>query len=277
MVTKGWLVDAILYLYALSLLFYFSDVAHANRKVKRVGTGLLSFVWVLQTVYLGLNVYSHRASWVFSGSETLFLFSWLLVTISLFMVRVFRIELLVFFINVFGFGVLALNFFSNPRVSPTLHNWNVNDELLFVHVSLAICSYAAFAVSAVLSGMYLFLHRKLKAKDWSPTMKRLPSLEKMDRYAYISVIIGAPLLLLALALGVVWIAIDGNRQLFLDPKVVNSLFVLAAYVFYLYQRRSLRIEGRKLAAWNLAAFVIVVINFIVTDLVSEFHDWIWMG
>lgn len=277
MVTKGWLVDAILYIYALSLLFYFSDVAHANRQVKRVGTGLLSFVWLLQTIYLALNLFGHRTSWVFSGSETLFLFSWLLVTISLLMARVFRIELLVFFINVFGFGVLALNFFSNPRVSPTLHNWNVSDELLFVHVSLAIGSYALFAVAAVLSGMYLFLHRKLKEKDWSPTMKRMPSLEKMDRYAYVSVIVGAPLLLLALALGVVWVALEGDRRLFLDPKVVNSVFVLAAYMFYLFQRRSLRIDGRKLAAWNLAAFVIVVINFIVTDLVSGFHDWIWMG
>jgi HemX protein len=277
MVTKGWLLDAILYMYALSLLFYFTDVAHANRKAKRVGTGLLSFVWVLQTAYLAVNVYGHRSSWVFSGSETLFLFSWLLVTISLLMSRVFRIELLVFFINVFGFGVLALNLFSNPRVSPTLQSWNVSDELLFLHVTLAIGSYAAFLVAAVLSGMYLFLHRRLKEKNWSPTMKRLPSLEKMDHYAYVAVIIGAPLLLLALALGVVWIALDGDRQLFFDPKVVNTLFVLAAYVFYLFQRRALRLEGTKLAAWNLAAFVIVVVNFIVTDLVSGFHDWIWMG
>jgi HemX protein len=59
--------------------------------------------------------------------------------------------------------------------------------------------------------------------------------------------------------------------------VVNTLFVLAAYVFYIFQRRTLRIEGTKLAAWNMAAFVIVVINFIVSDLVSGFHDWIWMG
>jgi HemX protein len=259
------------------LLFIFSDVASVNRSAKRVGTGLLSFVWVLQTLYLASNMYAHRASWVFSGSETMFLFSWLLVTVSLLLSRIFRIELLVFIVNVFGFAVLALNFFSNASVSPTLRTWNINDELLFVHVSLAIGSYVAFLVAAVLSGLYLFLHRQLKVKVWSATMKRLPSLEKLDRSAYVSVIIGAPLLLLSLALGIVWVALGGKREMFYDPKVAGSLFVLATYMFYLFQRRTLRLEGTKLAAWNLAAFVIMVMNFIVSDLVSGFHDWIWMG
>ncbi|MFC0212628.1 inner membrane protein YpjD [Paenibacillus chartarius] len=277
MITKGWLIDAILYVYALSLLFIFSDLANSNRSLKRIGTGLLSFVWLLQTVYLAGNMISHRASWVFSGSETLFLFSWLLVTISLLLSRVYRIELLVFFVNVFGFAVLALNFFSSENVSPTLQSWNINDELLFVHITLAIGSYAAFTIGAVLSGMYLFLHRQLKSKRWSPAMKRLPSLEKLDQYAFISVIVGAPLLLLALALGIVWIALEGDPRLFYDPKVVNTLFVMAAYVFYIFQRRTLRLEVTKLAAWNLAAFAIVVMNLIVSNLLSDFHDWIWMG
>jgi HemX protein len=274
MVTQSWLYDLILYIYALSLLFYFSDFARANRNVKRVGTGLLSFVWVLQTVYLAANIYNHRAAWVFSASETLFLFSWILVTASLFMSRLFRIELLVFFVNVFGFGVLALNFFSIPNVSPTLQNWNINDELLFIHISLAIASYAAFLIAAVLSGMYLFLHRQLKVKHWTVTMQRLPSLEKTDRYAFFAVIVGLPLLILALALGVVWIALEGQKSLFYDPKVLNSLFVLVAYLSYLFQRKTMRLEGNKLAAWNVAAFLIVLVNFLVSNMYSGFHHWI---
>lgn len=274
MITQSWLYDLILYIYALSLLFYFSDAARASRSAKRVGTGLLLFVWVLQTLNLGASIYIHRTAWVFSVSETLFLFSWILVTVSLFIGRFYRVELLVFFVNVFGFGVLALNFFSNPNVSPTLRSWKVNDELLFIHVSLAVASYAAFLIGAVLSGMYLFLHRQLKVKHWTVTMQRLPSLEKTERYAFISVVIGLPLLLLALALGVVWIALEGQKELFYDPKVVNSLFVLVAYVSYLFQRKMMRLSGNKLAAWNVAAFAIVVINFLVSNLYSGFHHWI---
>ncbi|WP_248927435.1 cytochrome c biogenesis protein CcsA [Paenibacillus hamazuiensis] len=272
MITKSWMYDAIIYIYALSLLFYFSDFAHTNREAKRMGTGLLSFVWGLQTVYLIMSLVSHPGLSAFSVFESLFLLSWFLVTVSLVVNRFFRIELFVFLINVIGFSVLALNFFSNPNVSPTLGSWKINDELLFIHITMAIASYAAFAIAAVFSGMHLFLHRKLKEKQFTQVVRRLPSLENTDRYAYFSVIVGAPLLLLALALGVVWIVLEGDMRLLYDPKVVNSWFVLAAYIFYLFQRLGMRTPGNKLARWNLAAFAIVVLNFIVSNF-SEFHQW----
>ncbi|UUZ84386.1 cytochrome c biogenesis protein [Paenibacillus sp. P26] len=190
MVTQSWLYDAILYIYALSLLFYFSDFVGPNRSAKRMGTGLLSFVWVLQTAYLAYSLLGNSGISAFSMLETLFILSWSLVTISLVINRFFRIELFVFLVNVFGFAMLALHVFSNPRMSPILSRWNINDELLFIHVSLAAASYAAFVVAAVFSGMYLFLHRKLKEKQWTQQMLRLPSLEKTDRYAFVSVVIG---------------------------------------------------------------------------------------
>lgn len=275
MVTRSWLFDAMIYMYALSLLFYFSDFANANRSAKRMGTGLLLFVWVLQTAYLGINLYGHLTEWAFARSDVIFMFSWLIVTISLLINRFFRIELFVFFVNVLGFAILALNVFGNPNVTPIKPDWDINDELLFIHITLAIGSYAAFSIAAIFSGMYVFLHKMLKAKKFSQTVMRLPSLEKIEHYTYLSVIIGAPLLLMALSLGVVWVVLEGDRNLLYDPKVINSFFVLAAYAFYLFQQHSMRISGNKLAAWNLAAFLIVVLNFVVSNLVSGFHGWIW--
>lgn len=275
MVTRSWLFDAMIYMYALSLLFYFSDFANANRSAKRMGTGLLLFVWVLQTAYLGINLYGHLTEWAFARSDVLFMFSWLIVTISLLVNRFFRIELFVFFVNVLGFAILALNIFGNPNVMPIKAGWDINDELLFIHITLAIGSYAAFSIAAIFSCMYVFLHNMLKAKKFSQTVMRLPSLEKIEHYTYFSVIIGAPLLLMALSLGVVWVVLEGNHNLLYDPKVINSFFVLAAYAFYLFQQKSMRISGYKLAAWNLAAFFIVVLNFVVSNFFSGFHDWIW--
>ncbi|MVP00507.1 cytochrome c biogenesis protein [Paenibacillus lutrae] len=277
MVTRSIWYDAIIYLYALSLLFYFSDVARANRSAKQIGTGLLYFVWVLQTAYLGYSLYEHLGRWVFSMFETLFLFSWVLITASLVISRFYRIELVVFFVNLFGLAVLALNFFSDSHVSPLIDQWNINDELLFIHVSLAVGSYAAYTVSFVLSGMYLFLHRKLKQKSWTASMKKMPSLEKIERYTYVSVVIGTPLLMLALSLGVAWVLIENNVFLLWDTKVINSLLVLCAYGFYLFQHHSLSISGPKLAKWNLAAFVIVLLNFILSNVFSGFHNWEMTG
>ncbi|SDD25330.1 HemX protein [Paenibacillus sp. UNCCL117] len=273
MVTQTWFYDAILYMYALSLLFYFADFSNPNRSAKRMGTGLLLFVWVLQTGYLVSSLTVHSSLSAFSMFETLFIFAWLLVTVSLAISRFFRIELFVFFVNVLGFSVLALNMFSKPGLSPALSHWNIQDELLFIHISLAVAGYAAFVVSAVFSGMYLFLHRKLKEKQWSQRMQRLPSLERMDHFAFVAVLIGAPLMLMTISLGIVWIAIQGDYALFLDPKVLNSWFVLLAYVFYLFQRMLLKAPGNRLALWNLAAFVITLANFILTNYYSTFHQW----
>lgn len=273
MVTKSWLYDAIIYIYALSLLFYFSDFVGPNRSAKRMGTGLLSFVWVMQTVYLVFNLASHDRATAFSMFETLFMLSWLLVTVSLVVNRFFRIELFVFVVNVLGFSMLALNFFSNPKVSPMLASWNIDDEVLFIHISLSIASYCAFVVAAVFSGMYLILHRQLKEKKFSKLMQRLPSLDKTDHYSFVAVVIGAPLLLLGMSLGVVWIALQGNMSLFFDPKVINSWFVLLAYIFYLVQRLVLKTPGDKLALWNLAAFFIMGLNFVFANFYSTFHQW----
>ncbi|MEK8131327.1 cytochrome c biogenesis protein CcsA [Paenibacillus filicis] len=273
MVTQTWFYDAILYMYALSLLFYFADFSNPNRSAKRMGTGLLLFVWVLQTGYLISSLAAHASLSAFSMFETLFIFAWLLVTVSLAISRFFRIELFVFFVNVLGFAVLALNMFSKPGLSPALSHWNIKDELLFIHISLAVAGYAAFVVSAVFSGMYLFLHRRLKEKKWSQRMQRLPSLERMDHFAFVSVLIGAPLMLMTISLGIVWISIQGDYALFLDPKVLNSWFVLLAYVFYLFQRMLLKSPGNRLALWNLGAFVIMLANFVLTNYYSTFHQW----
>ncbi|MFE5320174.1 inner membrane protein YpjD [Paenibacillus sp. NPDC056579] len=273
MVAKSWLYDAIIYIYALSLLFYFSDFVGPNRSAKRMGTGLLSFVWLLQTVYLVLSIVFHDRSAAFSMFETLFMLSWLLVTVSLVVNRFFRIELFVFLVNILGFTVLALNFFSNPKVSPTLDSWEINDEVLFIHISFSIASYAAFVVAAVFSGMYLFLHRQLKEKKWSKLMQRLPSLDKTDHYSFVSVVIGTPLLMFGMSLGVVWISLEHDLSLFFDPKVINSWFVLLAYVFYLFQRVLLKTPGYKLALWNLAAFFIMALNFVFANFYSSFHQW----
>ncbi|GIP39176.1 protein HemX [Paenibacillus sp. J31TS4] len=273
MLTQTWIYDAILYIYALSLLFYFSDFASANRSAKRIGTGLLVFVWILQTAFFVMQLGSLRS---FSAYETLFFYSWMLVTVSLLVSRFARIELFVFFVNLVGFAVLALNFFSKPGAVPTLEGWHITDELLFIHVSLAIASYTAFLAAAIFSGMYLFLHRKLKDKKWGGRMKRLPSLETMDQYAWTTVLTGFPLLMLALALGLAWLVLQGSDHLLLDPKVLSSLVLLAVYAAVIVSRSAFQASRQTLAKWILAAFVLVLINFLLSNWLSGFHQWIWM-
>lgn len=276
MPAKTWIYDAILYIYALSLLFSFSDLATKNRSAKRMGTGLLAFVWLLQSVFIVYRVYEHQYMPVLTMFEALFFYCWMLVTVSIMMNWFLRLDLLVFLLNLAGFAIMALNFFSDPAVTPISEQWEAKDELVFIHITLAIGSYAAFLIAALLSGMYLFMHRKLKGKQWSSVMSRFPSLDKIEGYTYRAVLIGIPLLILSVVLGMAKVVLEGDMRLLADPKVLSSLFSMAVYAFYLLQRISGKQPGYMLAFWNLAAFTVVVINFSLFNLYSGFHHWIWM-
>lgn len=239
-----------------------------------MGTGLLIFVWVLQTVFLVMQLIAAPNAPLLSLLQFMFLLSWLLVTISLFISLFFKIEYIVFIVNVIGFAVLLINLFSSPIGEQRLENWQIVQEILILHVALAICGFAAFTVGTVFSGMYMYLHRKLKDKKWTDSVRRLPSLEKMDAYANFSLMIGTPLLILSLAVAISSVYMEGKLALLLDVKVILTLAAAAFYVLYFVKRISLRQTGYLLARWALFSYAMLLLNFSINSL-STFHHWIW--
>ncbi|WP_010270898.1 cytochrome c biogenesis protein CcsA [Paenibacillus senegalensis] len=268
MVIQSWIYDSILYLYALSLLFYFSGFVFTDQRAKRIGTGLLIFVWALQTLY-GITRFS--LSQGFGMEDSFFLFTWILVTVSLLLNRYATMELFMIIMNGISFIVLLLTFVIRPDWISVWKGWDIADELQFIHMSLAIASYAAFTMSAIFSGLYLFLHRQLKHKAWTRTMRRLPSLEKLEQFSTRSIIVGVPLLVLSLSLGIIWILVDGRLHLLLDAKVLNTLLVLLVYGYSLILNKVIVISAARLAKWNLFAIAVVIVNYFFTSRFSYFH------
>jgi len=271
MVTQNWLYDGMLYIYALSLLFYFSDFVDRNRRAKRMGTGLLTFVWVLQAGFLVQRIASHLDMTFMSLFEYLLLFSWLLVTISLVLSQFFRIEFIVFFVNVIGFAVLTLNLFGIGS-GASLARWELARELLVVHVSLMICAFAALTISAIFSGMYLFLHGRLKGKRWTKSVQRFPSLDVIDRFMFRASLIGTPLLTLSLAVAVTSILTEGRYSLLLDPKVLTSFVALGLYIYNVLRHRWFNSSVSNSARFNLISFGVLLLNLLMNK-ASSFHGW----
>lgn len=271
-----WIYDAVIYVYALSLICYFSDLIQKNRRAQQAGTGLLVFVWLLQfTFFIVLTMETNSWS-LFSMFETLFLLSWLVATIGIIIQWRLKAGLLALFIHLLNFFILILNMLADFRTPTFFSGWEIQDGLLFVHIVFALGSYAVFLVAAILSGVYLFLHHRLKLKKWTATVKRLPGLGTIDKYAFRLVMLAFPMLILSVVLGIVWILLVGETPLLLDPKVLNSLLILAAYAYYVILRWTHHTAGYKLAIWNLAAFASVIINYFLSNYISEFHQWIWM-
>ncbi len=273
MLTNDWLTDAVLYIYALSLLFFVSDAAYGKRKGRRIGTGLLVFVWILQTAFLLDLLVNRFAVPKVTLQEYVFFVSWLLVSFSLVINRFVRAELLVLLVNVVGFAVLGLNLLARPQKQISLAPGEVAERLQFVHIALITLAFVMLTVSALLCGMYLFLDNRLKKKKWGALMNRMPSLESIDRYSFRSGVVGVPLLLLALSTGSAALLVEGRYSELWDEKVLLSFFAGVIYIFYLLRRATHRLDGSKIARWNWAGYALLVAGFFANSF-SSFHRWV---
>ncbi|MCF2719172.1 cytochrome c biogenesis protein CcsA [Paenibacillus sp. 203] len=270
---SGMLIyDSMIYVFALSLLFVFSDGIRRNANAKRTGTGLLVVVLVLQLAYMGIRTWNEGHLPIFVTYDFLFLFSVILVLISLILTRYQRSEFAVLLLDIISFAVLVLNNIWMEPLDNPLGNWHTVHGLLLIHIALANLGFVAMTVAAVFSGLYLFLHRKLKVKKWNDTIRRLPSLEMMDRYTHMALLIGTPLLGVSIVVAVISIIAEERWRLLLDTKVLMTAIALCVYIIFLVSKRLNQRSGLVMAKWALVGYTLLILNFLLNSW-SVFHQW----
>ncbi|WGD99023.1 cytochrome c biogenesis protein [Bacillus safensis] len=263
--------EATILIYALSVLFYFIDFLQHNRKAGKMAFWLLSIVWLLQTVYMFYIMMETDRFPVLNVAEGLYFYTWVLVTLSLVLTKVLRVEFIVFFTNVIGFSMMAIHTFTPSDLHSAELTGKLTSELLVIHITMAILSYGAFSLSFAFSLLYLFQYRLLKKKKWGKWLLRIEDLSKLDHMAYVLNIIGVPMLLLSLILGIIWAYISYDTLYWTDAKVLGSFIMLFLYGFYLYIRLVRNMQGKIVAFWNVASFLALMINYFLLGSLSTFH------
>ncbi|MBP3038251.1 cytochrome c biogenesis protein CcsA [Bacillaceae bacterium Marseille-Q3522] len=262
--------EGIVVLYALSVFLYFVDYLQHNQRAKKTAFWLLTIVWVLQTFSFFYYMLQTGRFPILTMLEGLYFYAWVLITLSLILNRIIRVEFLAFFTNVLAFLVIAVHTFSPPASDSAILADQLISELLFIHITVAILSYGAFTLSFVVSLLYFIQYDLLKRKKWGTRLKRIPDLAKLEQMSFLLIIIGVPLLLISLILGFVWAYMVIPQMRWYDPKVVGSVFVFAMYGLYIYKKRS-GTTGMKLVILNTAGFFALLINFFLTGKFSSFH------
>ncbi|MYL41611.1 MULTISPECIES: cytochrome c biogenesis protein CcsA [Virgibacillus] len=271
MMELKWLYEFILIIYGLSLIGYFIDFIQDNRRVNRIAFWLLSMVWIIQTVFLLYEVFIKNNFPIITLNDSLFLYAWVLVTISLLANKFFAVHFIVFFTNVFSFFILLLYLLLNAQENLDTHGVQLVHEILVTHIAIAIVSYGFFTFSFLLSFMYIIQYQLLKRKKGFKWMWRFGDLNRLDDYSFKSVTIGVPLLLIAIILGVVWAYVSNAEFYWLDLKTIGSFFVLGVYIVYLILRLINNYKGKATAMYNTAAFLLLLINFFLFSTLSNFH------
>lgn len=143
-----------------------------------------------------------------------------------------------------------------------------------LHVTLSILSYSAFALSCVLSLMYLAEERLLRTRKLSEVVWRFPALDLLERMSHTSVLVGLVTIAVGTALGYVALGRQEGGPAF-DPKYLVTLLVLLLYVVYFRLARTTAWRGARASRLCVFNFVLVVLSFTVVNLfLSQHHRFL---
>src|SRR6267143_1363845 len=257
--------------YLLSLILYVRFLSTGNRLTGRLGTLLL-----------GLGLMAHYfALWERSrGSHTvpyhdlygsMSLFGWLLALTYLGLELYHRQRSVGAFVLPF-----ILVFFLAAHLAPSdrLPPPDAHGAVFALHVTLSILAYSAFALSFVLSLIFLGEQRLLRSHNLGDVVWRLPALELLEEMSRSGVLVGLVSIGVGTALGFVSVDRLEGQNSFFDPKYIITLVMLALYVIYFRLARAAAWRGARASKLCIFNFVVVVLNFlVVTKYVSHSHRY----
>lgn len=272
-ITMARLHEAMVVLYAISLVFYFFDFLYKEKRASRIATVLLGGVWLMQTVFLVLYIIETRRFPILTLFEGIYFYAWLLVTLSLVLRIFYRFDFAVFFINVIGFIFMTIHTFAPVQIERSPVGESLVSELLFIHITFAILSYVAFSLSFVFSALHMILYRLLKKKKWTKQWSSLPSLGQTELGMTISIGVGISLLFVSLVLGFQWAYISLAEFSLFDMKIIGSFVLLIVYSVILWRHRGGSLNGMAYAQAHIFAFLLLLVNFFLGSRLSEFHFW----
>jgi ABC-type transport system involved in cytochrome c biogenesis permease subunit len=198
------------------------------------------FGWLLALTYLGLEFYHRQRS-----------------------VGAFAVPFILAFF-------LAAHLAPQDRLSPTA----AHGVIFALHVTLSILAYAAFALSFVLSLIFLGEERLLRSRKLTNMVWRLPSLELLERMSHSSVLVGVISIAIGAVLGFIWVDRLTGQFWFYDPKYVITLVVLFLYLLYFQLARTTAWRGARASKLCVFNFFVVVLSFTVVNLyLSHSHRY----
>ena len=268
---RTYLGLATLGLYAASLAFYIRYLYVNKRLLGRAATACL-----LAGVGLHYAALLARSRWVHAvpyqdlyGSMSLF--AWLLAFIYLVLETFHRQRAVGPFVLPFVIVLFAVAHFV-PSVPPPAPP--ARGTQFALHVTLNILAYAGFALSFVLSLIYLLQDRLLRGRKLGPVFWRYPALEVLERMSRSSVVIGMASLAVGIVFGFIWAHRIQGRYWNGDAKEITTLAVFALYLGYLWLGRKTAWRGAR-ASWLCALnFLLVVFSYTVVNLyLSRYHRY----
>ncbi|GAC1637840.1 MAG: c-type cytochrome biogenesis protein CcsB [Candidatus Acidiferrum sp.] len=250
--------------YGLSLASYTRFLMTGKEMAGRVGTillavGLIAHYFALLERSKGLHTVPYHDLW---GSMSLF--GWLLALTYLGLEVYHRQRSVGAFVVPF-----ILVFFLVSHLAPAgrIVETQARGVAFALHVTLSVLAYAAFALSFVLSLIFLAEQRLLRSRNMGAVIWRLPPLELLERMSQSSVVIGLITIFIGTVMGFVWVdRMQGTGTVsYFDTKYLATILVLVLYAAYLFLARSAAWRGARASKLCVFNFALVIFSFTIVN------------
>jgi ABC-type uncharacterized transport system permease subunit len=231
-------------LYAVGLLHSILVVVRHGQSVFRAALTTFRVAVVLHGVAIA------ELAMAGGGYQTLSLCAFLIAVVFLFVEWRYRFSSMsvALFPLVFGMTLVA----AVDRSREPTPNQAMGQIWLSVHIVLVMAAYAALLLTAVAAVAYLIQERRLKSKQPSALLERLPPLATLDNIISKSLGLGFAFLTLGLVFGITWAIIySGGAGWIGDARITLSLVTWALLLAMMFLRASAGWRGRKAAVMAL--------------------------
>jgi len=142
----------------------------------------------------------------------------------------------------------------------------ITNVFFFGHIITALAAYVSFSFSFILGLVYLFQDRQLKKHQLGIMFQKIPSLDVIERWVFRGLLLGLPLLTVALLSGFFWMKAEFDTFWLWNSKLISSVFAWIVYTVLFYFHFISSIHGRKLIFLNVLAFLMIIITFLGMNL-----------
>ena len=266
--------------YLVCALFYLSGVIFRYRPLLISGSVVGGGTLLIQTVGILLRWkesyelgYGHAP--LSNLYESLVFGAWAIMLIYLIFEFRTKQRALGVFPSLFAFLAMAYASFSpqidskiQPLVPALKSNW------LIAHVIACFLGYAAFAVAAGVSILYLARRASTANPHPKGILALIPEPRQLDEFNYQLILFGFLWLSLGIITGSVWANSAWGSYWSWDPKETWSLITWLIYAALLHSRSVQGWRGKKVAWLSILGFVCVLFTYFgVNFLLSGLHSY----
>jgi ABC-type uncharacterized transport system permease subunit len=254
--------------YLLSMVLYFRFLNNGKELTGRLATALMFLGLVSHYLALLMRAKGTHTVPYHDLQGSMSLFGWLLAVTYLCLEIYHRQRTVGAFVLpiILAFFFIAYLVPDHPSPPAAAHG-----AAFALHVTLSILAYAAFALSCVLSLMYLAEERYLRIRKLADVVWRLPPLELLERMSHTSVLLGLITITAGTALGYLVADRQAGQPAYFDPKYLVTLLVLLLYLAYFRLARTTAWRGARASKLCVFNFVLVVLSFTVVNLFLTQH------